>query len=102
MGFGGIQGMLTTIKNNALRKGKRENVFNRQKEVRATYGGLEDHRSMKSHEYAEFQKRLFASQARNRKRFRLVFWSVMLFVAAVLTYFLFFYEMDPIKSFKWP
>ncbi|MCW5519721.1 hypothetical protein J1N09_07715 [Aureitalea sp. L0-47] len=66
------------------------------------YEEFEDHTNMKGHEFADFQKRLYAENTRERRRFRRIFWSVMALVLVVIVYFLFFYEVGPIKSFKWP
>jgi hypothetical protein len=99
----GIKGKTGVYRFNELQKSSRRKLSDSKiRSMPSGYNEFNDHTEMKSHEYAEFQKKLFAEQARNRKRFRIVFWTAMLVVTAVLIYFLFFYEMDPIKSFKWP
>ena len=97
------KGKIGVYRFNELQKSKRRRLSDpKVRSMPSGYKKFDDHTEMKTHEYAEFQKQLFAEKARNRRRFRLVFWSVMLLLVIVLTYFLFFYEMDPIRSFKWP
>ena len=97
------KGKIGVYRFNELQRSKRRRLSDpKVRSMPSGYKKFDDHTEMKTHEYAEFQKHLFAEKARNRRRFRLVFWSVMLVLVIVLSYFLFFYEMDPIRSFKWP
>jgi hypothetical protein len=102
MGLGGLNGMLATLRNNARLLKGRKTLNDRKSGKGATYSHFEDHKKMKSHEFAEFQKKIFAENARSRKKFRLVFWSSMIVFTIILIYFLFFYEMEPIQPLKWP
>jgi hypothetical protein len=63
----GIRGMQAALKNNEIMKSKRRSMYDRKnKGLKSGLGTLVDHTSMKSHEFADFQKRLFLRKKRER------------------------------------
>ncbi len=102
MSLGFVNNAITSLKNNAKMLSGRKTLADRKTGSGSAYSSFQDYKEMKGHEFAEFQKRMFADKARERRRFRRIFWSVMIVVIAAAIYLLFFYEVGPIKSFKWP
>ena len=100
MGSGFVSNAIAALKNNARMLGRRNTLSQRASGINAQYGEFKDHKKMKGHEFAEFQKEIFEQNTRNRRRFRLVFWSSMIAVAIVLIYILFIYEVAPLKPLK--
>ena len=99
----GVKGKTGVYRFNELQKSRRKKLSDSDiRSMPSSYGEFQDHSSMKGHEFAEFQKRMYAENARERKRFRRIFWTIMAVVLIAIIYFLFFYEVGPIKSFKWP
>ncbi len=100
MSSGFVSNAIAVIKNNARMLGKRNALSDRASAMNAKYGEFVDHTKMKGHEFAEFQKKIFEENASSRKRFLLIFWISMTVVGIVLIYFLFIYEVVPLKPLK--
>lgn len=62
--------MSQSVKYNLNQKGKRKTLYDHEGYTRegATYTGMEDHLSMKSHVFADFQKEQFRLRKIARKR----------------------------------
>ena len=80
-GSGSISWMIQSLKNNKLQKGQRKTLYDRKKDgVSASYGTFTDHTQMKSHEFASFQKELYARLRKEKRNYR-----IRIFITVVLT-----------------
>jgi hypothetical protein len=74
MGMSGIQGMITTLKNNKKLLSGRKKMFDRDGYYQTgSYGKLEDHKKMKTFEFAQFQKDLFKKKKKETRNQRIKF-----------------------------
>jgi len=84
------------LKNNELLKSDRPSVFDKLKgQSGALYRDFEDHKSMKTYEYAELQKKMYRENARRKRRFLIFFISILIAVLSIIIYFLFYYDTGP-------
>lgn len=66
-----IRRTITVLRNNIIVKSKRKTMYDHSNSPsKGTYGKLEDHKQMKSHEFANFQKEQFLKKKQNRIRER--------------------------------
>ena len=76
--------MIQSLKFNKLQKSKRKRLNEWDRNISSgTYGSFEDHRKMKSHEFASFQKDLYAKRKAEKRKNR-----ILILLAFVLTPFL--------------
>lgn len=77
----GSRGMIDAIKFNRLQKSKRRKLYDREQNlIFSKYGQFADHKTMKNHEFAAFQKELHLNKKKEKKRKRL-----MMLITVVLT-----------------
>jgi hypothetical protein len=88
MSFGGVQSMITILKNNRLMKGERKTIYDRKGKTRGVYGATEDHTQMNSHVFAAFQKEQFQKRKKERIRNRRIVLISLLIVIILLVGFL--------------
>lgn len=102
MGFGGVQSMITVMKNNRLMKGERKTIYDRKDTARqGAYGATEDHTKMKSHVFAAFQKEQFQKRRKERARSRRLILISIFIVIVLLAVFLFLwngYDFDLLEA----
>ena len=102
MSFGGVQGMITTLKNNRIQKGERKTLYDRDNVFsKGTYGEMDDHKQMKSHEFATFQKEQFIKRAKERKNDIILKTVVVLITLMLVLLFLYIwntYDSDVLVS----
>jgi len=91
-----IQAMNQSIKFNRQQKRKRKTMYDRDRKIsNGTYGQFEDHKKMKGHVFAEFQKEQFAKRKRDRKqRIMIRFMAVLITLGIVVTFLLFWNYTD--------
>lgn len=73
--------MIQSLKFNKLQKSKRKRLNEWDRNITpGTYGSFEDHRKMKSHEFASFQKDLYSKKKSEKRKNRII-----ILLAIVLT-----------------
>ncbi|WP_186988210.1 hypothetical protein [Constantimarinum furrinae] len=81
----GIQGMITTLKNNKKLLSKRKKMFERDGFYQTgRYGKLEDHKKMRTFEFAQFQKDLFKKKKKETRNRRVKFLITLILTILVL------------------
>jgi len=92
MGFGGsVHAMITSLKNN---KRKRTTLFEKEIiENNGAYGKFNDTKKMSPLEFRKFQDKLKEERKRSRRKFLIVYASVMTVVVALILYFLFYFKL---------
>lgn len=79
-----IQQMITVLKNNIIQKSKRKTLYDHGNgPSKGTYGAMDDHKQMKSHEFATFQKEQFIKRAKERKH-DIILKTVVVFITLLL------------------
>ena len=93
--FGGPVGnMVATLKFNKLQKSKRNSMYDREFRTReATYRPLGKTNTMTTYEFAEFQKKLYLENKRSRRRFRLIYGTLIIITVALMSFVLFFLQV---------
>jgi len=70
----GSGGMATVLRNNKIMKRDRVSIYDKKHRVgSAPYQELVDHKSMKTWEYAAFQKKQFEKKRRERRKRYIIF-----------------------------
>lgn len=86
MGFGGVQGMITTLKNNKIQKSERKKLFDNKEMGRdGTYGPMRDHKKMTDYQRTVFMQELQKKLKRERNRSRLI-WTISIVVTLLLIF----------------
>lgn len=85
----GIMQMISSLKFNRQQKSQRKKMHERENSrSQGVYGKFEDHREMKGHEFAEFQKELFRKKKEEQKRHRQIILLTILITLAIIIAFL--------------
>ena len=88
-----IQGMNQVLKTNRLMKGERKTIYDHKDSKRSgRYGAMDDHRQLKSHEFATFQKEQFARKKKERKRDIILKTVVVLITFMLVLLFLYIWD----------
>ena len=92
MGFGGsVHAMIVSLKKN---KRKRTTLFEKEvNENNGAYGKFIDTKKMSPIEFKRFQEKLKEERKNSRRKFLIVFTVSIIFVLAVLIYFLFYFTI---------
>jgi uncharacterized membrane protein len=91
MSFGVVQSMIITLRNN---KRNRTTMFEKDIiEDNGAYGKFSDTKKMSSLEFKKFQTKLLEERKRSRRKFLIVYASVMTVVVALILYFLFYFKL---------
>lgn len=102
MSFGGVQGMITALKNNRIMKSDRKRMYDRRNDhVKGVYGPTHDHTQMKSHEFALFQKEQFLKRRQEKARNRRFYaWSALIVIGLIILFLIFWnnYDFNLLKS----
>lgn len=84
MGFGSIQGMIASLKNNRIQKSDRKKLFENKDGGRSgIYGPMRDHKKMSEYQRSVFMRKLQENKRRERKRNALV-WGISLVITALV------------------
>ena len=87
MSSGSIQAMITSLKNN---KRSRKTRFDKKHSLsNDAYNKFVDHTEMTTHEFAEFQKKLFKEKAQYKRKIRII----MTIILSYIVYFLYFMKI---------
>lgn len=77
---------------------KRESAFDKSQTPNSTFGTLEDHKEMKTYEYAAFQKKVFKEKDIQKRKRRILFLItaviVLLIILAAPSIFTYFFNTD--------
>ena len=94
--MGMLQNMMESLRFNRQQKAERKTIYDRKDEnLRGVYGKLKDHRKLKSHEFAAFQKKLFKRRLREEKSDRrTVLLALLIAVVIVILFLVFVYNYD--------
>jgi uncharacterized membrane protein len=86
-----IRRTVRVLKNNIIVKSKRKTMYDHSNSPsKGTFGELEDHTQMKSHEFANFQKEQFLKKKQDRSRERkLRILAVVITLLIILLFLLF-------------
>lgn len=80
-GSGSISGMIQSLKFNKQQKSKRKRMNEWDRNITSgTYGSFKDHTNMKGHEFASFQKDLYAKRKAEKRKNQ-----ILILLAFVLT-----------------
>jgi uncharacterized membrane protein len=91
MSFGVVQSMIITLRNN---KRNRTTMFEKDIiENNGSYGKFSDTKKMSPLEFKKFQTKLLEERKRSRRKFLIVYASVMTVVVALILYFLFYFKL---------
>jgi len=103
MAFGGVQGMITTLKNNRIQKSDRKTLYDRENFLnKGTYGDMDDHKTMKSHVFAAFQKEQFQKKRKERARNKRIILISLAIVIGLIIAFLLFWNTNDFDLLKSP
>lgn len=63
---------------------KRETAFDKSNTQKSTFGTLEDHKEMKTYEYAAFQKKVFEEKKLQKRRKRILYLITAVIVLGII------------------
>ncbi|MEL6810750.1 MAG: hypothetical protein AAFP76_05400 [Bacteroidota bacterium] len=96
--MGASHNMSTVLKNNRLLLGRRKRLHEHEKPSAGTYRKMEDHKQMKGHEFAAFQKEQFLRRKKERREQFMLRLAVILITFLIIVFFLWLYGVADLSS----
>jgi len=96
--MGSSYNMGTVLKNNRALLGKRKRLHEQERPSKGTYRKMEDHKQMKSHEFAAFQKEQFLKRKKERNQRLVLRLVVVLITFIIIIFFLWLYGIADLNS----
>jgi hypothetical protein len=78
----GIQGMISSLKNN--KRNKKSQFYKNKTGTGSNYGDFVDHKKMNTYEYAAFQKKVFKEKRRQKWKYYLIILLTVIIVIIIL------------------